>query len=74
MATNNKKEKDGPTDHGLIARLVEAAIVFFVCCGLIRLGVSYLVSVRIPLIIIAVILATAVIIYRVFKWRDHDDF
>ena len=65
---------DDPCTGGLFGRLVEDVIVFVICCFLIKLGVSYLVSVRIPLIVISIILATIVIIYRVCKRRDHDDY
>ena len=65
-------------EHSLFARIVEdiisSIIVFALCCFLIKLGISYLVAVRVPLIIISVILATIFIIYRVCKWRDHDDY
>lgn len=70
-----KKDSDPDTEHGLFARIIEDVIVFFICCGLIKLGVSYLVSVRVPLIIIAVMLVIGVIIYRICKWsNDHDDY
>lgn len=68
------RDDDPDTDRGLFGRIVEDVIVFAICCFLIKLGVSYLVSVKIPLIIISAILATAVIIYRICKRRDHDDY
>ena len=68
------RDDDLYTDRGLFGRIVEDVIVFCICCFLIKLGVSYLVSVKIPLIIISVILAIIVIIYRVYKRRDHDDY
>ena len=65
---------DPYTDRGLFGRIVEDVIVFAICCFLVKLGVSYLVSVKIPLIVISVILAIIVIIYRVYRRRDHDDY
>ena len=67
-------DNDPYTDRGLLGRLVEDIILFAICCFLVKLGVSYLVSVKIPLIIIAVILVIIVIIYRVYRRRDHDDY
>ena len=70
-----KDQKDDPdTDRGLFERLIEWVIAFVICCFLIKLGVAYLISVRLPLLVIAVVLATIVIIYRVCKRRDHDDY
>lgn len=68
------RDDDPYTDRGLFGRIVEDVIIFAICCFLVKLGVSYLVSVKIPLIIISVILAIIVIIYRVYKRRDHDDY
>lgn len=68
------RDDDPYTDRGLFGRIVEDVIIFAICCFLVKLGVSYLVSVKIPLIIIAVILAIIVIIYRVYRRRDHDDY
>ena len=68
------QDDDPYTDRGLFARLVEDVIIFAICCFLLKLGISYLVSVKIPLIIISVILAIIVIIYRVYKRKDHDDY
>lgn len=68
-------QKDDPdTDRSLFSRIVEGVIVFVVCCFLVKLGVAYLISVRVPLLIIAVIVGSIVIIYRVCKRRDHDDY
>jgi len=68
------RDDDPYTDRGLFGRIVEDVIIFAICCFLVKLGVSYLVSVKVPLIIISVILATIVIIYRVYKRKDHDDY
>ena len=70
----DERDDDPHTDRGLFARLVEDVIIFAICCFLLKLGISYLVSVKIPLIIISVILAIIVIIYRVYKRKDHDDY
>ena len=48
--------------------------MFVICCYLIKLGVSYLVSVKVPLIIISVIIVILAIIYRVYRKREHDDY
>lgn len=68
------QDDDPYTDRGLFGRIVEDVIIFAICCFLVKLGISYLVSVKIPLIIISVILAIIVIIYRVYKRKDHDDY
>ncbi len=70
----SKKDAD-PDTESIIGRIVRDVILFVVCCYLINLGVCYLVSVRVPLIIIAVIVAITIIAFRVFKWRkDHDNY
>ena len=69
-----EREDESDTERSLFARIVEDVIVFVICCFLVKLGVSYLVSVKIPLIVISAILATVVIIIRVCKWRNHDDY
>ena len=79
MTRKNSGQRDGKdeeanTERSLFTRLVESVIVFVICCFLVKQGVSYLISVRIPLIIISVILVTIVIIYRVCKRRSHDDY
>lgn len=69
-----KKEIEPDTDS-LLGRIFGNVILFAVCCYLIRLGVCYLVSVRVPLIIIAVIVGIIAITLRVYKWRnDHDSY
>ena len=68
------RDADPDMEHGLFGKFVEGVIIFVICCFLVKLGVSYLVSIKIPLIIIAVVLATIFIIYRVCKRRDHDDY
>ena len=71
---NTKKEKEPETDS-LFGRIFEAVILFVVCCYLIKLSVCWLVSVRVPLLIIAVIVGIIVISFRVYKWRnDHDNY
>lgn len=71
---NTKKEKEPDTESWL-GHIFGNVILFAVCCYLIRLGVCWLVSVRVPLLIIAVILGIIVTIFRVYKWRnDHDDY
>ena len=68
------KDTDPDTER-LFGRIVEDVILFAVCCYLVKLGVSFLVSVRIPLLILAVLGIIAVITYRVLRWRNrHDDY
>ena len=68
-------ETDDPdTEHGLFTKIAEDVVVFAICCYLIKLGVSYLVSVKVPLIIISAILVLLTIIYRVYRKREHDDY
>ena len=71
---SGEKDDEPDTEHSLFARLVEDVIVFVVCCFLVKLGVSYLVSVKIPLIILAVTLAVGIITYRILKRGHHDDY
>lgn len=66
------KDADPDTER-LFGRIVEDVILFAVCCYLVKLGVSFLVSVRIPLLILTVIGIIAVITYRVLRWRNHHD-
>ena len=69
-----KKDAD-PDTESIIGHIVKGVILFVVCCYLVNLGVCYLVSVRVPLIIIAVIVGTIVVIFRIYKWRkDHDNY
>ena len=74
MERKTEKDADGNTDRSLFARVVEAVIVFAICCFLVRWGVEYVLAVKIPLLIIAAIIGLAVIIWRVYKWRHHDDY
>ena len=68
------REKDPDTDRSLFSRIVEGVIVFAVCCFLVKLGVSYILAVRIPLIVISVTLGIIYITYRAYKRRDRDDY
>ena len=71
---NTKTDAD-PDTESIIGHIVKGVILFVVCCYLVNLGVCYLVSVRVPLIIIAVIVGTIVIIWRIVRWRkDHDSY
>ena len=63
----NKKENAEPDTDSLFGGLIRAVIIFAVCC--------YLVSVRVPLLIIAVIVGVIIVVCRVYKWRkDHDNY
>ena len=71
----NMKMDADPDTESIIGHIVRAVILFAVCCYLVNLGVCYLVSVRVPLIIIAVIVGAIIVIFRVYKWRkDHDNY
>ena len=71
---NIKKEKE-PDTESLLGRLFGSVILFVVCCYLVKLGVCWLVSVRVPLLIIAVIVGIIATALRVYKWRnDHDSY
>ena len=70
-----KDDKDEPTERGLLSRIVESVIIFAILAFALKLGVDTIVSVKIPLLIIAVIICAAVIGYRIYKHkRDHDDY
>ena len=70
----NRKDADPDTDS-LLGRIFGNVILFAVCCYLVRLGVCWLISVRVPLLIIAVIVGMIAIAWRVYKWRnDHDNY
>ena len=68
---NRKKEED--MGRGIFGKIVEDVIVFVICSYLIRLGVYYILEVKIPLIIIAVIVAIVIIGLRAYRWRKHHD-
>jgi len=69
------KDNESDTDRSLFTRIVEGVIVFFICALMLKIGVDYILSIRVPLIIIAVIAATIVIGFRVWRWkRHHDDY
>ena len=70
---NNPRDEDDPDTRGLFSRLIEDVIAFAICCFLLRLGVCWLLSVKIPLLVIAVTVGVAMISYRVYRWRKHHD-
>ena len=69
---NGRSEED--MNQSIVGRIVADVIVFFICCLLIRSGVGAVLSVKVPLIIIAVIIGLTLIIYRIVKWRDRNDY
>lgn len=70
-----KDDKDVHTERGLLSRIVEGVIIFAILAFALKLGVEAIVSVKIPLLIIAVICGAVIIGYRVYKHkRDHDDY
>ena len=71
---NNRKDADPDTDS-LLGHIFENVILFAVCCYLVKLSICWLVSVRVPLLIIAAIVGIIAITLRVYKWRnDHDNY
>ena len=70
---NNPWDEDDPDTRSLISRLIEDVIAFVICCYLTRLGVCWLLSIKIPLLVIAVTVGVAIISYRVYRWRKHHD-
>ncbi len=72
---NGKKDNDADTDRGLFARIVEGIIVFCICVIALRYAIEILISIQVPLIIIAVIAAAITIAWRIYKYkRRHDDY
>ena len=69
----NRKDAEDHTERSLFTRIVEAVIIFAVCCYLVRLGVNWLISVRTPLIVIAVTVGIGIITYRLWRWRQDRD-
>lgn len=70
-----KDDKENHTDRGLLSRIVEGVIIFAILAFALKLGVDAIVSVKIPLLIIAVIMCAVVIGYRIYRnKRDHDDY
>ncbi len=75
MYGKNKKDTEEDTERGLLSRIVEGVIIFAILAFALKLGVDAIVSVKIPLLIIAVIMCAAVIGYRIYKHKkDHDDY
>lgn len=70
---NDPWDEDDPDTRSLFTRLLEGAIALAICCYLLRLGVCWLLSVKIPLLVIAVLVGVAMISYRVYRWRKHHD-
>ena len=74
MERKAEKDADGNTDRSLFSRIVEAVIIFVVCCFLIKIGVGYLLSVKVPLIIVGAIGIGSIIVWRISKWRRRGDY
>ena len=73
-SSDKRGEKDD-TDRSLFARFVEGVVVFCICVAALKFAIEALISIRVPLIVIAVIAAIIVIIYRAYRWRrGHDDY
>ena len=59
--------------YGFFTKLIEDVVAFVICCYLVRLGVCWLLSVRVPLLVITVSAGIAVLAYRVYRWRRYHD-
>lgn len=61
--------------RGPVSRIVEYVIIFCICCFLIKLGITYLLAVKIPLLLIMLALGILTTLWRTHKWREeHDDY
>ena len=77
--TNGKKDsKEDDPPYGIFIRIIENLILFAAACYLLRLGISWLISVRVPLLVVAISLVIIVIFFRTYRWnrwrRHHDDY
>lgn len=70
---HGEKDAEADTERSLLTRLFEDVVVFLVGAYLLRLGVYYILDIKIPLIIIAVIVGIVIIGYRSYRWRKHHD-
>ena len=69
------KKKDEKDEHTVFEKIIENAILFALACVAVKYGVMQLLSVRVPLLVIAVSIGIVVVVYRTQKWRDrHDDY
>lgn len=55
--SNDKRGEKDDTDRSLFARFVEGVVVFCICVAALKFAIEALISIRIPLIVIAVIAA-----------------
>ena len=69
------KDEDETNEHSIITRIVGGIIIFAVLGFLIKFGVEAVLSVKIPLLIIAIVLIAIIIAWRIYKYRrDHNDY
>lgn len=66
-------DEEDDTDRSLFSRLLETVFLFFMACLLIKIGVGYILSVKVPLIIIALVSGLVVTAWRLFRWRRSKD-
>ena len=70
-----RTKEDDTMPYGFFSRLFEYVIVFAISCYLIRLGICWLLSVRVPILVIVVSTGIVVLAYRTYRWRKrHDDY
>ena len=75
MFKSDKRDLDDDNDRrSLFEWLVESIILFALGCFVLRLGILWILSVKVPLIVISVIVGAIVIIFRICSWkgRHHD--
>ena len=70
---DDKKDKDD-TERSLLTRLFEGVLVICACSYLLRLAISYILSVKVPLIILSVIVGIIYIAIKTSHWRKRNDY
>lgn len=71
MYGRNKKNTEGHTERGLLTRIIEGVIIFAVLALGIKFGVEAILSVKVPLLIIALVCGAIVIGYRIYKYMRN---
>lgn len=62
------------TEKGPLSKLLEGMIAFALACFALKLGIEGIVSVRVPLMVIAAVVLVVFIVYRVYKRSRHNDY
>lgn len=76
MSKKFSGDKDkSDTDRSLLDRFIEGVIVFFISALFIKISIGYILSVRLPLLIIVGVATIITVLYRIHKWKGrHDDY